>query len=122
MAFDENLARRVRFHLSGRASVTERKMFGGLAFMIRGHMVVGIDGSSLMARVGPIVYEKALAMPHVSAQVFGEDAAKGYVMVLADGLMTEAQLRGWLELCCTFVDSLPDKKPKAPAKPKKPKK
>lgn len=112
MAFDARLAERVRFMFSGKMAVTERKMFGGLVFMIRGHMAVGVDGHSLMARVGPEVYERALAMPHVSAEVFGDQPAKGYVMVQPDGLLTDGQLRAWVELCCTFVDSLPDKPPK----------
>lgn len=118
MAFDASLADRVRYALAGRASVTERKMFGGLVFMIRGHMLVGVDSSSLMARIGPDVYEQALGLPHVSAEVFGTHPAKGYVMVRPDGLLTDGQLRGWIDLCCTFIESLPDKKPCKSAKPK----
>jgi hypothetical protein len=109
MAFDPTLAQRVRDILSAKPAVTERKMFGGLAFMIRGHMVVGISGSSMMARVGPDAYQQALTLPTVSPNVFGDGPTKGYVMVSPDGLSTDSLLRGWVELCCTFVSTLPDK-------------
>lgn len=112
MAYDESLARRVRDLMATWPGVTERKMFGCLVFMIRGHMTVAIDSDRLMARVGPDVYEKALGVPHVSAEVFGDQPAKGYVMIAPDGLATDRLLRGWVGLCCTFVATLPDKAPK----------
>lgn len=115
MAYDESLARRVRDMIATRHGVTERKMFGCLVFMIRGHMTVAVDGDRLMARVGPDLYAMALALPHVSDKVFGDEPATGYVMVQPDGILTEAALSGWIRLCVKFVETLPDK----PRKPKR---
>ena len=64
MAYDEGLARRIS-EMLGTARVTEKKMFGGLAFLSRGHMFVGIVGDTLMARIGPEPYAEALRKPHV---------------------------------------------------------
>jgi len=109
MAFDSGLAQRVREMLSARPMVTERKMFGGLAFMLRGHMVVGVAGSSLMARVGPVLYEEALKARYVKKNVFGDRPTKGYVLVASEGLAGDRELKFWIDVCCAFVNTLPDK-------------
>lgn len=70
MAYDEGLARRVHAVLSGRDGVVEKKMFGGLAFMIEGNMCCGVIDESLMVRVGPDGYEDALARPHARPMDF----------------------------------------------------
>lgn len=109
MAFDPGLADRVRAKLSGDSSVTERKMFGGLVFMIRGHMVVGIVGNSLMARVGPLFYDESLKRRHVRPMGEGARTMKGFVIVAAEGIAGERELRAWVDLCRGFVSTLPDK-------------
>ncbi len=109
MAFDENLAERVRLIFAGRPDVAERRMFGGLAFMVRGHMCVGISGTKLMARVGPAAYEEALAQPHARHMDFTSKPLRGYVYVLADGLTDDASLHGWVAACERFVATLPAK-------------
>ncbi len=108
MAFDEKLANRVRDVLDVRDGVTERKMFGGLAFMVHGHMACGIAGSDLMLRLGAEGAEAALARPHVRPMDFTGTPMKGMVYVAPDGLRGVA-LRRWVEKAAAFVETLPPK-------------
>jgi TfoX N-terminal domain len=109
MAYDEGLAERLRDVFNERYGVTEKKMFGGLAFMLQGHMCVGILGDSLMARVGPDRYEGALRQAHVRPMDFTGKPMRGYVFVDPDGLESDADLATWLNLCAEFVTTLPPK-------------
>lgn len=109
MAYDEGLAERIRDALRGRAEVSERKMFGGIAFMLGGHMTVGIVGDTLMARVGPARYPDALALPHVRPMDFTGKPMKGYVYVVAPGIEEDAALENWITACSAFVATLPPK-------------
>jgi TfoX/Sxy family transcriptional regulator of competence genes len=109
MAYDETLAQRVRDVLRNRRGVTERKMFGGIAFMLRGHMFVGISERSLMARVGPQNYERALARAGVREMDFTGRPLRGYVFVAPQALKSAAQLRQWVTRCADFVATLPAK-------------
>lgn len=109
MAFDIELASRVREALSARNDVTEKKMFGGLAFMVRGHMCCGVDNRNFMLRVGPDQYEKALAQRHAKPMDFTGRPLKGFVYVAPDGLATRRDLARWLGLGLAFVESLPEK-------------
>lgn len=109
MAYDEGLAQRIREILQSRAGISERKMFGGLAFMTDGHMFVGILGDTLMARVGPDEYAKALAMPHVRPMDFTGRPMKGYVFVAPEGFESDQALQHWVQLGLTFAGSLPPK-------------
>jgi TfoX/Sxy family transcriptional regulator of competence genes len=119
MAFDEGLAQRIRDCLHRRAGITEKKMFGGLAFMANGHMFVGVTGEFLMARVGPIEYEPALKKPHVREMDFTGKPMKGYVYVDAPALESDRELLRWVETCLHFVASLPPKaaKPRTAQRP-----
>jgi TfoX/Sxy family transcriptional regulator of competence genes len=109
MPYDERLASRVRTALAGRDHITEKKMFGGLAFLQRGHMFVGISGDKLMARVGKDHHADALARAHVVPMDFTGKPMAGYVYVLADGLKADKDLRFWLDRCHTFAAALPPK-------------
>jgi len=109
MAFDEGLAERLREVLAARADVSEKKMFGGLAFMYRDYMVVGILGESLMARVGPEAYEAALGRPHAREMDFTHKPMKGYVLVDPEGYAEDDDLVSWVDDCVAFVDTLPPK-------------
>lgn len=110
MAYDEGLAERIRELLEDHR-VTERRMFGGLAFLVRGHMTVGILKDDLMVRVGPDLYERALGEPHVRPMDFTGRAMKGLVFVSADGLEADGDLRRWVERGVAFAASLPPKEP-----------
>lgn len=107
MAFDTGLAERIRDALQGRPGVTEKQMFGGLAFMHGGYMCVGIQGQTLMARVGPAQHASALREPHCRIMDFTGRPMKGYVYVDPPGFETDAALQRWVDRCCAFVQSLP---------------
>ena len=109
MAFDPDLAQRVREVLSGRPGITERKMFGGLAFLVDGKMFIGIRNASLMARVGPERHADALAMPHVRVMDFTGRAMKGYVYIDAPAVAAESDLKAWVLWCADYVAGLPQK-------------
>ena len=109
MAYDEGLAERLREIFADRYDMDEKRMFGGLAFMVHGHMCCGIVGDTLMARVGPAQYPHALRQPHAREMDFTGKAMKGFVYVDPDGFESDEDLRVWVALCENFVDSLPPK-------------
>jgi hypothetical protein len=109
MAYDEGLAQRIREVLGDDPGVLEKKMFGGLAFMIGGHMTVGITGEDLMARVGPEDYPDALARPGAREMDFTGRALKGFVYVGPEGIEDDEALAGWIARARTFTGSLPPK-------------
>lgn len=109
MACDEPLTGRIRAIWSERTDIAEKKMFGGVAFLSEGRMVVGVLGTSLVARVGKPQYEALLGQPHVRAFDFSGRPIRGYVYVDAAGIRTERRLRLWLDRCDAFVATLPAK-------------
>ena len=109
MAWDEGLAGRVRAAMAGCGAVVEKRMFGGLTFMLDGHMCCGVAGGELMVRVGPRDYEEALAEPHAREMDFTGKPLRGFVYVGADGLEGEEALQAWIERGVGFVRSLPPK-------------
>lgn len=111
MAFDEHLANRVRDVFGVDPAILEKKMFGGIAFMDRGHMCCGILGEELMVRVGPDAYADALAAAHARPMDFTGRPMKGMVMVATEGLADAAALRAWVERGRAFTGTLPAKKP-----------
>jgi hypothetical protein len=110
MAYDEALARRIRAALRDKPGITERSMFGGIAFMLQGHMLVGIAGSDLMARVGAENHERALATKGAREMDFTGKPMRGYVFVDPKTIVSSADLRRWIKLCTGFVATLPPKK------------
>src|SRR5687768_16269669 len=96
MAYDETLAQRVRWLLVEQEELRERKMFGGLAFMLRGNMCCGIVGDELMVRVGPEQYGAALAQSHARMIDFTGRPMTGLVMVTAEGLGSDEHLAAWV--------------------------
>jgi TfoX/Sxy family transcriptional regulator of competence genes len=107
MAYDEGLAERIRDALRDRRDVAERQMFGGLAFMVGGHMAVGILGDSLMARVGPDRYTELVGEPGARPMDFTGKPMRGYVFVAAEAIEADAALDRWIERCLAYVRSLP---------------
>jgi len=85
MPYDEQLAERVRAVLAGQPGLTERKMFGGLAFMLAGNMCVGVEHDRLMVRLGQDLYEEALTRPHAATMDFIGRPMKGFVFVAPGG-------------------------------------
>lgn len=121
MAFDENLAERIRKALDGRRDVSEKKMFGGISFMVRGNMCCGAVGNDLMVRVGPERYESALGRPHTRPMNFTGKPLTGMVYVGPEGCTTDAAVARWVADAAEFAMSLPEKAKgaKAPAGVKK---
>jgi TfoX/Sxy family transcriptional regulator of competence genes len=109
MAYDEALADRIRAALAHRPGVAERKMFGGIAFMVDGNMCVGINGEDLMVRLGDDGADAALDEPHVRPMDFTGRPLKGYAYVAPTGTADDAALRGWVDRALAFSETLPPK-------------
>jgi TfoX/Sxy family transcriptional regulator of competence genes len=123
MAYDEKLAGRIRAVLSKSGEFDERKMFGGVAFMIDGHMCCGIVDRTLMLRVGTEAYEDALRKPHTRMMDFTGRPLKGFIYVDPPGLKTPAALGGWLSRGLAFIQDLnstPRRRQKQAAPTRKP--
>ena len=112
MAYDEALAARIRDILDEELEATEKKMFGGIAYMHRDHMFIGIVKDELMVRVGPDAQDKALKKKGVRPMDFTGRPLKGYVYVEPASFKTKAALRKWIHAGRDFVETLPPKKKK----------
>lgn len=110
MAYNEQLAERIRYLIGDGPGITERKMFGGIAFMLNGHMFCGITRDDLMLRLGSGRYEEALATPNARPMDFTGRPMKGMVFVGPEGYQTDEQLLGWVEQTLDHARSLPPKK------------
>jgi len=106
MSYDEALAARIRKCLAGRTDVVEKKMFGGLCFMVGGAMCCGLTKSDFMVRVGPDKYDDALAQPHARPMDFTGRPLKGMVYVAPEGLRTESALAQWVQRGVEFVSEV----------------
>ena len=109
MAYDEGLAQRVRSVLADQPWVSEKRMFGGLTFMLGGNMCCGVMKQELMVRVGPDRYDEALSQPHARPMDFTGRAIKGMVYVAPEGLRSPEALEGWVRRGLEFARSLPAK-------------
>ena len=111
MAYDEKLANRIRKTISRRKGITEKKMFGGLSFLLNGKMCCGVLKDILVVRVNPKESDVLLKKPHVRPMDFTSRPMKGFLYVSADGYKTEKQLSAWVERSVDFVSSnLPPRK------------
>ena len=110
MAFDEAVAGRVRDVLGEQQGITEKKMFGGIAFLLDGNMCVGVHGDELIVRLPPDETDEALRDPHVRLFDLTGRPMKGWVLVAPAGVATDADLRAWADRSVAFAGSLPAKK------------
>ena len=108
MAYDERLAARVRALLAGRSDVSERKMFGGLTFMIGGNMCCGVNGEELIVRLDPGHEGEALASPHARPMDLTGRRMRGFITVHPDGL-TGSHLDRWVHEAVARAETLPPK-------------
>ena len=97
MAYDEGLAERIRERLRDRTDVIEKRMFGGLAFMVAGHMALGVMKEDLMVRVPPAEQEKLLGEKGTRREVFPGRPMKGIIVVGPTGHGDDAALEKWVE-------------------------
>ena len=109
MAFDETLATRIRDALARTKGVEEKKMFGGICFLLDGNLLVGVWKDSLIARLGPDEGGEALLEPHVRAFDITGRPMRNWVMVEPEGVEDDDQLKGWIEQAAKFVRTLPKK-------------
>jgi hypothetical protein len=109
MPYSESLAFRIRDVLIGQRGFTEKKMFGGVGFMLYGNMCVGVWLTSLIVRLGAEQAAAALTEDHVVEFDPTGRLMKGWVVVEAEGIETDRQLRGWIERAVEFVETLPRK-------------
>ncbi len=109
MPFDEGVAQRLREIFADRTDVVEKKMFGGVAFMVSGNMCCGVLGQELMARVGPEQYIKALTEPYVREMDFTGKPLRGFVYVGVQGFAADEDLESWVGRCEQFVSTLSPK-------------
>ncbi len=110
MAYDEALADRIRSLFADRTDVSERKMFGGIAFMVADRMAVGIIGDDLMVRVGPDAHDAVLAQPHTRPMDFTGRPSRGMVYVAPAGTAANADLARWVDLGAAFAESQPKRR------------
>ena len=111
MPYDEGLAERIREVLHDRREIVEKRMFGGIAFLLQGHMVVGIVSDNLMCRVGPDRYERALTRPFARPMDFTGKPLRGFVYVAGPGFASDADLDAWVALGLTGARNHPKKPP-----------
>ena len=109
MPYNEELAGRIRGALARRRLITEKKMFGGLTFLVRGNMACGVVGNKLMVRVGPEQYAEALSHPDARKMDFTGRPMKGFLYVMPKGLRSDKALAAWVERGLAFGRSLPPK-------------
>jgi TfoX/Sxy family transcriptional regulator of competence genes len=106
MAYDENLARRIRDELGSMPGLVEKKMFGGTGFLVRGNMACGVHGNDMIVRVGPARYDEALTRPHVKLFDMTGRPMSGWVMVAPAGFASDDDLRAWVQQGVEFALSL----------------
>lgn len=115
MAYDEGLAQRIRELLEARGDVSEKKMFGGVAFLVRGNMSCGVVADELMVRVGPDAYAEALERPHAREMTFTGRPMRGMVYVGSAGLEEDGDLEDWVGRGVAFAAALPVRGDREPA-------
>jgi TfoX/Sxy family transcriptional regulator of competence genes len=109
MAFDETLAERIRQRLARKKGIEEKKMFGGIGFLVNGNMLVGVWKDSLLVRLGDEQGEEALLEPHVKAFDITGRTMKNWVLVAPEGFEDDDQLKEWIQRAVKFVGKLPGK-------------
>ena len=109
MAFSKALAERIRQGLARRQGIEEKKMFGGIGFLLNGNMLVGVWKESLIVRLGPEEGDEALKETHVSQFNITGRSMKGWVLVDPEGLADDDRLKDWIERAVNFVEKLPAK-------------
>ncbi|HLW95192.1 MAG TPA: TfoX/Sxy family protein [Solirubrobacteraceae bacterium] len=110
MAYDEDLANRLREQLAGEAAITEKKMFGGLAFLLHGHMTVSASGrGGMLVRLDPAANDAALKRPHATLMTMGGRTMEGWIRVAPAGIATKRDLGAWVKRSLDYVKTLPPK-------------
>jgi TfoX/Sxy family transcriptional regulator of competence genes len=109
MAYNEELAERIRAGLKLRRDVVEKKMFGGIGFLVNGNMACGVNKQDLILRLSEDDFEKALKQPHVRIFDMTGRPMKGWILVSSGGYKSDKALQGWIEKGIAFAQTLPRK-------------
>jgi hypothetical protein len=109
MSYDKSLARRIRSQLARRRNVDEKKMFGCIAFLVKGNAFVGVWKNSLIVRVGAEQYEMALREPDVREFNITGRPMRGWILVAPEGIVDDAELADWIDRAIRFTTKLPAK-------------
>ena len=109
MVYNEQLAEKIRKLVSSRRGWTEKRMFGGVAFMLSGKMCCGVVKDDLLVRVGPDRSDEALSLPNSRPMDFTGKPMKGFVYVSAKGWSNDRTLKQWVDMAVAYVTSLPRK-------------
>jgi TfoX/Sxy family transcriptional regulator of competence genes len=110
MAYDEDLVHRLRELLADEDGVTEKRMFGGYAFLLHGHMTVSASRSGgLLVRIDPAGTEAALARPHADRMKMGGRMMDGWILVAPEGIGTKREVASWVKRSLAYVRTLPPK-------------
>jgi TfoX/Sxy family transcriptional regulator of competence genes len=109
MAYDEALAQRIRAALPDVPGATEKKMFGGIGFLVDGNMACGVNGENLIVRIRPDAADAALAQPAVRVFDMTGRPMKGWIVVEPAGVQSADDLRYWIAQGIAFAQSLPPK-------------
>ena len=109
MAYDQILAQRIRIALQDIPGLQEKKMFGGVGFIIRGNLACGVNGDNLIVRVGTEKHQSALNQPHTRVFDMTGKPMSGWVVVEPTGLIRDVDLRQWITQGVEFSQTLPSK-------------
>jgi TfoX/Sxy family transcriptional regulator of competence genes len=109
MAYDTGLAERMRAELGRLPDLVEKKMFGGVGFLVRGNMACGVHGDDLIVRVGPENYEQALTRPHTRPFDMTGRPMAGWIVVAPQGCKADGDLQAWIRQGIAYARSLPVK-------------
>jgi TfoX/Sxy family transcriptional regulator of competence genes len=109
MAYDEVLAQRIRAALPAVPEMTEKKMFGGISFLVDGKLACSVSKDNLLVRIGQDATAAALAQPHVRMADMTGRPMKGWVLVEPAGIESDNDFKRWIDLGVTFAASLPPK-------------
>jgi TfoX/Sxy family transcriptional regulator of competence genes len=109
VAYSKELAQRIRNEIGDHPALVEKQMFGGIAFMVRGNMSVGVSGDDLMVRVGKENHDDAMAQPHVRIFDLSSRPMAGWVLVEPEGIASDADLARWIDVGVSYAESLPPK-------------
>lgn len=109
MAYSEELAQRIRDEIGDHPALAEQQMFGGIAFMVRGNMSVGVSGDDLMVRVGKENHDEAMEQPHVRIFDMGARPMRGWILVDPGGTSASEDLARWVDVGVAYAESLPPK-------------
>jgi TfoX/Sxy family transcriptional regulator of competence genes len=110
MAYSEELLKRIRRILAHRNDVVEKKMFGGVAFMVKGSMACGPHGDSLIVRIGNEAATKAMDEPHVKPMDFTGKVLKSFAEIKPPGIKIDSQLRRWVLMAAEYAAAIPKSK------------